>query len=133
MFNIDEQTLIEESKKHCEEFLQKEQRSLATFTGDPSLMYIPDPRLERFLLDPSKGVLYLPLQSFLDRELDDNQIMWHIYYELALYPDWKKQTKKYLNRKKDWQKEIDHITRYILARIKKEGLEKDIAYQPKII
>ena len=52
MFNIDEQTLIEESKKHCEEFLQKEQRSLATFTGDPSLMYIPDPRLERFLLDP---------------------------------------------------------------------------------
>ena len=64
MFNIDEQTLIEESKKHCEEFLQKEQRSLATFTGDPSLMYIPDPRLERFLLDPSKGVLYLPLKAF---------------------------------------------------------------------
>ena len=133
MFNIDEQTLIEESKKHCEEFLQKEQRSLATFTGDPSLMYIPDPRLERFLLDPSKGVLYLPLQSFLDRELDDNQIMWHIYYELALYPDWKRQAKKYLNRKKDWQKEIDHITRYILARIKEEGLEKDDAYQPGII
>lgn len=133
MFNIDEQTLIEESKKHCEEFLQKEQRSLATFTGDSSLMYIPDPRLERFLLDPSKGVLYLPLQSFLDRELDDNQIMWHIYYELALYPDWKRQAKKYLNRKKDWQKEIDHITRYILARIKEEGLEKDHAYQPGII
>ena len=133
MFNIDEQTLIEESKKHCEEFLQKEQRSLATFTGDLGLMYIPDPKLERFLLDPSKGVLYLPLQSFLDEKLDDNQIMWHIYYELALYPDWKKQTKKYLNRKKDWQKEIDHMTSYILNRIKKEGLEKDIAYQPKII
>ena len=133
MFNIDEQTLIEESKKHCEEFLQKEQRSLATFTGDLGLMYIPDPRLERFLLDPSKGVLYLPLQSFLDRELDDNQIMWHIYYELALYPDWKRQAKKYLNRKQDWQKEIDHITRYILARIKEEGLEKDHAYQPGII
>ncbi|MBU5314379.1 VWA domain-containing protein [Tissierella carlieri] len=133
MFDFDEQTLIEESKKHCEEFLQKEQRSLATFTGDSSLMYIPDSKLERFLLDPSKGALYLPLESFLDRKLDDNQIMWHIYYELALYCDWKKQTKKYLNRKKDWQKEIDRMTSYILARIKKEGLEKDPAYQSKII
>ncbi|WP_353097692.1 vWA domain-containing protein [Tissierella praeacuta] len=133
MFDLDEQTLIEESKKHCEEFLQKEQRSLATFTGDSSLMYVPESKLERFLLDPSKGVLYLPLESFLDRKLDDNQIMWHIYYGLALYPDWKKQTKKYLNRKKDWQKEIDEMTGYILARIKKEGQEKDPAYEPKII
>lgn len=133
MFDFDEQTLIEESKKHCQEFLQKEQRSLSTFTGDSSLMYIPDSKLERFLLDPSKGVLYLPLQSFLDRKLDENEIMWHIYYELALYPDWKKQTKQYLNRKKHWQKEIDHMTSYILARIKKEGLEKDQAYEPRII
>ncbi|MDS1003527.1 VWA domain-containing protein [Clostridium sporogenes] len=133
MFEFDEQTLIEESKKHCEEFLQKEQRSLATFTGDSSLMYIPDSKLQRFILDSSKGVLYLPLESFLDRKLDDNQIMWHIYYELALYSDWKKQTKKYLDRKKDWQKEIDHMTSYIMNRIKKEGLENDLAYQPKVI
>lgn len=133
MFEYDEQALIEESKKHCEEFLQKEQRSLATFTGDSSLMYIPDSKLQRFLLDPSKGILYLPLESFLDRELDENQIMWHIYYELALYSDWKKQAKRYLNRKKDWQKEIDHMTSYILANIKKEGLENDPAYQPKVI
>ncbi len=133
MFDFDEQTPIEESKKHCEEFLQKEQRSLATFTGDSSLMYIPDSKLQRFILNPSKRVLYLPLESFLDRKLDDNQIMWHIYYELALYPDWKKQTKKYLNRKKDWQKEIDHMTSYIMTRIKKEGLEKDPAYQSKVI
>ncbi|WP_461612939.1 vWA domain-containing protein [Clostridium sp. Marseille-QA1073] len=133
MFNFDEQTLIEESKKHCEEFLQKEQRSLATFTGDSSLMYIPDSKLQRFLLDSSKGVLYLPLESFLDRKLDDNQIMWHIYYELALYSDWKKQTKRYLDRKKDWQKEIDHMTSYIMTRIKKEVLENDPAYKPKVI
>lgn len=133
MFEFDEQILIEEAKKHLEKFLQKEQRSLATFTGDSSLMYIPNSKLERFLLDPSKGVLYLPLQSFLDENLDENQIMWHIYYELALYPDWERQTKKYLSRKKDWQKEIDRMTIYILTRIKKEGLEKDQAYQPKII
>lgn len=133
MFELDEQALIEESKKHCEEFLQKEQRSLATFTGDSGLMYIPDSKLQRFLLDPSKGVLYLPLESFLDRKLDENQIMWHIYYELALYSDWEKQAKKYLNRKKDWQKEIDHMTGYILAYVKKEGLENDPAYQSEVI
>ncbi len=75
---------------------KKEQRSLATFTGDSNLMYIPDSKLQRFILDSSKGVLYLPLETFLDRKLDNNQIMWHIYYELALYPDWKKQTKKYI-------------------------------------
>ena len=130
MFDIDEKAFIEEAKKHCEEFLQKEQRSLSTFTGDPSLMYIPDPTLQKFSLDPSKGILHLPLESFLDRELDENEIMWHIYYELALYPDWKKQTKKYLNRKKDWQKEIDHMTKYLLDMIKNEGFAKDPAYQP---
>lgn len=133
MVDYDEEILIEESKKHCEEFLKKEQRSLATFTGDSNLMYIPDSKLQRFILDSSKGVLYLPLETFLDRKLDNNQIMWHIYYELALYPDWKKQTKKYINRKKDWQKEIDHMTSYIMNRIKKEGLEDDLAYQPKVI
>jgi hypothetical protein len=133
MFELDEQALIEESKKHCEEFLQREQRSLVTFTGDSGLMYIPESKLQRFLLDPSKGILYLPLESFLDRKLDENQIMWHIYYELALYPDWRKHALKYRNRRKDWQKEIDHMTSYILARIKKEGLENDPAYQPKVI
>ena len=133
MFDLNEQTLIEESKAYCEEFLQREQRSLATFTGDSSLMYIPDSKLERFLLDPSKGILYLPLESFLDRDLDSNQIMWHIYYELALYSDWRKQTKKYLNRKMDWQKEIDHMTSYILSRVKSEWMEKDPAYKPKAI
>ncbi|MGN9163976.1 VWA domain-containing protein [Tissierellaceae bacterium HCP3S3_D8] len=133
MFDFDEQNLIEESKRYFEEFLQREQRSLATFTGDSSLMYIPDSKIERFLLDPSKGVLYLPLERFLDSRLDDNQIMWHIYYELALYPDWKKQTKRYLNRREDWQKEIDRMTSYIIAKIKREGLEEDPAYQSKII
>lgn len=133
MFEFDEQTLIEEAKKHCEEFLQKEERSLVTFTGDPGLIYIPDSKLQRFFLDSSKGVLYLPLESFLDRRLDENQIMWHIYYELALYSDWKRQPRKYLDRKKAWQKEVDHMTSYILARIKREGLENDPAYQAKII
>ena len=54
MFNFDEQSLIEESKNTWKNFLKKEQRSLATFTGDSSLMYIPDSKLQRFILNPSK-------------------------------------------------------------------------------
>nr|WP_312503897.1 VWA domain-containing protein [Lacrimispora sp.] len=131
--SYDEQKLIEESIKHVESFLQREQRTLATFTGDSSLMYMPDPKLERFLLNPSKGILYLPLAVFLDRDLDENQILWHIYYELAMYPDWKKQTKAYLYRGKGWNKEKDRMTGYILHRIEKEGLGEDSAYQPDII
>lgn len=130
---FDEEDLIEKAKEYCEEFLQREQRSLATFTRDSSLIYMPEEKLERFILNPCDGVLYLPLASFLNRKLDENQIMWHIYYELALYPDWKKEAKKYLNRRKDWQKEIDHMTNYILLRIRKEGLEEDPAYSPSII
>ncbi len=133
MPNYDEQKLIEESTKHVEFFLQREQRTLATFTGDSSLMYMPDPKLERFLLNPSKGILYLPLAAFLDRDLDENQILWHIYYELAMYPDWKKQTKAYLYRGNEWKKEKDRMTGYILHRIEKEGLGEDRAYQPDII
>lgn len=128
-----EEGLIEEAKKHCEEFLQREQRSLATFTRDSSLIYMPEEKLERFVLNSSNGVLYLPLASFLNKNLDENQIMWHIYYELALYSDWKKQARKYLNRRKDWQKEIDHMSNYILLKIRKDGLEGDPAYSPSMI
>ncbi|MDC7249436.1 MAG: VWA domain-containing protein [Sphaerochaetaceae bacterium] len=133
MFNLDEKGLIEESKKQCEAFIKKEQRSLVTFTGDSSLRYIPDPKLQKFVLSASEGILYLPLVKFLDQNLDENQIMWHIYYELALYCDWKSHTKLYINRANFWQKEIDYMTSYLLNRIKREGLEKDALYQPKII
>ncbi len=130
---FDEEGLIEEAKKHCEEFIRKEQRSLATFTRDSSLIYMPEEKLKRFVFNPSNGTLYLPLASFLNKNLDENQIMWHIYYELALYSDWKKEPGRYSNRRKDWQKEIDHMSNYILSRIRKDGLGEDPAYRPSII
>lgn len=104
-----------------------------TFTGDSSLRYIPDAELEKFVFSPSEGVLYLPLERFLVDNLDENQIIWHIYYELALYSDWKSETKRYLYRSDYWKKEIDYMTGYILKAIKKEGMEADPAYKPKII
>jgi len=133
MFNENEEAIIEKSKTHLEEFLKKEKRSLLTFTGDPNLMYIADSELEKFKLSPAEGILYLPLANFLDKKLDYNQIMWHIYYELSLYPDWKKNTKEYVKRSRNWQKEIDSMTIYILNKVREEGLSKDEAYKPSII
>ena len=130
---IDEKILIQEGQEYFEEFMKKETRSLVTFTRDSNLNYISDANLKRFLLRPSKATLYIPLAEFLNRNLDSNEILWRIYKELALYPDWKSETKKYLNRGQDWQKEIDYMTSYILTRIREEKLENDPAYQVKPI
>lgn len=127
---IDEEKLTKEAKEKFEDFLQTERRSLATFTGDSSLNYIADEDLDKFVFKPAKGILYLPLAEFLNRELDTNQIIWHIYNELALYPDWKRETKSYLNRRHDWQTEMDRMTSYILIKVRRAGLETDPAYQP---
>ena len=69
----------------------------------------------------------------MERNIDQLEIMWHIYYELALYPDWKMSTIMYLFRDDYWQKEIDFMTAYILERVKSESLSEDPAYQPEII
>lgn len=129
----DEERLIEEAKINLENFLKREKRSLATFTNDSNLIYISDDKLERFCLNPSKKVFYLPLESFVDEELDDLEILWHIYYELANYSDWKKNTERYLNRDKYFSKEIDKMTKYLLDRIKLEKLEDDPGYEKSII
>ncbi|NLI89290.1 MAG: VWA domain-containing protein [Epulopiscium sp.] len=130
---VDETILIQEAQEYFDEFIKKETRSLATFTGDSNLNYIPDVNIKGFLLRPSKSTLYIPLAEFLNRNSDSNQILWYIYKELALYPDWKSETKRYLNRGQDWQKEIDYMTSYILTRIRDEKLENDPAYQVKLI
>lgn len=125
--------LIEKSMNNCQRFIEREKRSLVTFTGDSSLIYNPDPEREKFHLDVSSGNLFLPLVSFVEDELDENQIMWHIYYELSLYSDWRKNTKIYLDRKIAWKYEIDFMTKYILDKVERVGLDKDKAYSEEVI
>lgn len=133
MSQFDEKILIEESKKNFEEFLKKEKRSLVTFTKDSNLIYMPNSNIDKFILNPKKGVLNIPLTSFLDRDLNNVEILWHIYYELALYPDWKKNPEKYLYRDELWKEEIEKISLYILSKIKTLNLQDDPAYKSKII
>ncbi|MDU0995900.1 MAG: hypothetical protein E7A66_05720, partial [Staphylococcus lugdunensis] len=94
--SLDEEKLKKEAEKNLNIFLEKHMQSLTTFTREPSLRYIASKSLEKFSLKPKEGVLYLPLSTFLESNLDNNEILWHIYYELALYPDWKKNANYYL-------------------------------------
>lgn len=129
MFKIDKDSLDEEKlKKEAEEnlkiFLKRHMQSLTTFTREPGLRYVPSKSLEKFLLKAKENVFYLPLSTFLDSNLDNNEILWHIYNELALYPDWKENANFYLDREMRWQAEIDETTYYIYEKIN-EILSKD--------
>ena len=114
---LDEKKLKKEAEENLKKFLDKQKKSLSTFTRDPSLRYIGSEHLEKFSFKPKEGVLYMPLSTFLEEDLDNNEILWHIYCELALYPDWKKNARYYLDREKNWKKEIDEITYYISKKI----------------
>lgn len=114
---LDENKLKKEAEENLKNFLERHKQSLTTFTREPNLRYIASDHLEKFSLKPKEGVLYMPLATFLDEDLDNNEILWHIYYELALYPDWGKNAKAYLNREKNWRNEIDEITYYISKKI----------------
>lgn len=115
--SLDEEKLKKEAEKNLNIFLEKHMQSLTTFTREPSLRYIASESLEKFSLKPKEGVLYLPLSTFLESNLDNNEILWNIYYELALYPDWKKNADYYLDREITWKYEIDEITYYIYKKI----------------
>lgn len=121
---LDEEKLKKEAEENLKVFLQRHIQSLTTFTREPGLRYVPSKSLEKFLLKAKENVFYLPLSTFLDSNLDNNEILWHIYNELALYPDWKENANFYLDREMRWQAEIDEITYYIYEKIN-EILSKD--------
>ncbi|WP_105300344.1 vWA domain-containing protein [Anaerococcus marasmi] len=121
---LDEEKLKKEAEENLKVFLQRHIQSLTTFTREPGLRYVPSKSLEKFLLKAKENVFYLPLSTFLDSNLDNNEILWHIYNELALYPDWKENANIYLDREMRWKAEIDEITYYIYGKIN-EILSKD--------
>lgn len=133
MNDFDEKILKKQSKDNFKDFLEKEKRSLITYTKDSNLMYIPDEKIEKFHMVPQKQSLYLPLSLFLEKDLNNLEIIFHIYYELALYSDWKKNASIYLNRKKSFQKQVDEMSKFILKKIESEGLQNDRAYSEIVI
>jgi len=114
--------------KRCEEFLKREERNLVTFTGDGTLSYIPSKNAERFSLKPREAALHLPVISFTERSLDDQMILWLIYKELALYPDWRQNTSRYLGRMEQWEFETNKMLSYLMAKIHREGFSDEPSY-----
>ncbi|MGX7014512.1 vWA domain-containing protein [Vagococcus silagei] len=127
MNEYDEEGLIIESEAHCQTFLKREYRSLVTYTRDATIQYVPQPNITKLNFSPRERTLYLPLDRFLDEEIDANLMLFHIYYELALYPDWKKQPAAYLNRLERWQQEINQMTAFFVRRLQTE----EVAIQNK--
>lgn len=127
---MDETTLALAAAR-CEAFLRREERNLVTFTGDCCLSCRPSKEGKRFLLKPMERVLYLPMQSFLEKGLDDQMILWLLYRELALYPDWRQSPARYLNRVEDWEPERREMCAYLLAKVRREGFEAAPLYQPE--
>lgn len=115
--SLDEGKLKKESQENLKSFIEKQKQSLSTFTREPGLRYIGLEKLEKFSFKPKEGVLYLPLSVLIEEDLDNSEVLWHIYYELALYPDWKKNAILYLEREKAWKNEIDQMTFYIYKKV----------------
>lgn len=122
---LDETALKITSQKNCDEFLQRQERSLATFTQNGQLRYLPQAERERIKFDPRTNTVFLPLSRFVEKELDGNQMLWHIYYELSLYPDWKKYPKAYLNRLDYWQQEANSMIAYLLKALNQSDFSED--------
>ena len=122
--SLDENGIKKEAEENLKIFLERHKQSLATFTRDQSLRYIGSKSLEKFSLKASEAILYLPLATFVEDDLNNNEILWHIYNELALYTDWKQNAKYYLDREITWKNEIEEIT-YIISKKTKELLDDD--------
>ena len=120
---------IEDAKENLEVFLEKNKKNLVSYTLDSSILYLADENAEKFIFRPAKSTLYLPLTVFMEKGISENQILWQIYFSLALYPDWKKNIYLYKNREQSWKKEIESISMYILKEIENAGLENDEAYK----
>lgn len=133
MIKFNETKLIDQSKKNFKSFLNRQKRSLITYTNNPNLEYIPDENLKKFKLDPINNKFYIPLSYFLYNDIDENTIMFHIYYELSNYSDWIKNADKYLHIDKYWKIEIDSLASFFLKKVKSEHLEDDPAYSNKVI
>lgn len=132
MINLSHEKLIDESKRNLNIFLKEEKKSLITFTNDSKLVYLPKEDIDYFRLDVKAKTMYVPVSRFLDG-YDEKEIIFHIFYELALYSDWRRNIDLYLSREKNFSNEIQHITTYILENIKEKGLINDPMYSKENI
>lgn len=108
-----------------EEFIKKQERSLATFIGDSSLLFETDSQIEKMKLAPREGKIYLPLILTSDQD-DAIAFLWKLYQELALYDEWKNETTHHMGRKENWKNEIDHMVQFIRDQAEAKGGDLEV-------
>lgn len=123
----------EQLKERCTDFLKREERSLAVFTGERRLIYLPDEEAEYFKLDVREHTLCLPLVRFCEKELCETQILWSIYRAMALYSDWARSPEQYLGRENYLQNEELSMVLYLKKKVDEAGLSEDKAYRPSVL
>lgn len=128
-----EESLMITSQENCELFLETEKRSLITFTKDPRIQYKTNSRSTQLNFQPESKTLELPLLFFVDNDYEGYEMLWHIYFNLALYSDWKKNPKNYLNRLNMWNQEINQMTQYLIHAIDKSHSFSQDQYQVETI
>ena len=111
---------LEKAYRRCEDFLKREERSLSLFTGDRTLIFMPSMETEEFLLNIKDRTLYIPVVQFLERDFDENLMMWSIYRAAAMYYDWSVNASKYLKRLNYFKNERENILIYFYEKIKNQ-------------
>lgn len=119
------------AEKKCEEFITKEQPNLVTFTKDNRLRYVPDLTNETITWNLKQREVYLPATLVLENKESEQIILWHVYYNLALYHEWQKNPESYLLRLERFKKEINEMTTYLYQKIKELGMEKNDLFKPE--
>ncbi|HAC61602.1 MAG TPA: hypothetical protein DCF66_05525, partial [Lachnospiraceae bacterium] len=88
---------------------------------------------EQFVLLPKEQKVLVPLLFFQQIHADEDKLLWHLYQELALYPDWQRHPETYLSREESFRYETEELAGYFLKRVKAAGLTEDPAYQPQVV
>ena len=117
----------------CAQILTRQERMLLLFSGDMRLTYEVDRQGEQFVLLPKEQKVLVPLLFFQQIQADEDKLLWHLYQELALYPDWQRHPEAYLARGEQFRYETEELAGYFLNKVKDAGLTEDPAYQPQIV
>ena len=102
----------------CAQILTRQERMLILFSGDMRLTYEVDRQGEQFVLLPKEQKVLVPLLFFQQIHADEDKLLWHLYQELALYPDWQRHPETYLSREESFRYETEELAGYFLKRVK---------------
>lgn len=118
-------------RKQYEALLASENDMLVLFSGDERLTCTVDDSQERFVLLPDEKKVLVPLAFFSSQKFSRNRFLFHLYSELALYPDYEANPGLYLARPETFRREAEEISSVFIEKVSAQGLSGDKAFQPE--